>query len=327
MKRFAPLLPLLVTTACIVVERSEPEPARRPHPAPPPPATATIPAPVPVAQPEPPPAPTPPVAPPYAPAPTPVYAAPPPTTVVVVDYPPVPDGDIVVIYEDLLGRRPSERELRDWRERTRQSPMSANDVRSQLRDSREFRGLAPETVIRRAFRDFHHAEPDDEAMRYYRRRIIDEGWTAGQVRQSIAHRDEKPRSRDNPPPRRNDDRRDPHPRPIDEHELNSPDAIIERAYDDLLERKPDPVGRDNYRRMLQQGASEAQIRAKIKDSVEYRVTLPDSKTTRAYREVLGREPDPVGLEGFRHKLVDSGWTEEDVKNYLRQTDEYKRRKP
>jgi hypothetical protein len=263
-----------------------------------------------------------------------VVAAPPPR-VVIVERPPLPDGEIVVVYEDLFGRRPSERELWEWRQRTRQRPYATVDVRNELRQSAEFRSLAPETIIRRAYRDYLGREPDPEGLRYYRRRMIDEGWTAGQVRQSIAHREDRGRP---PADRRSDenaarrgppgnDRREPPARVVEEREAHSPDAIIERAYDDLLERKPDPAGRDRYRRMLQQGMSEADLRAKIKQSEEYRVSLPDSKTTRAYREVLGRNPDPVGLEGYRHKLVDSGWTEEDVKNDLRRTAEYRNRHP
>lgn len=256
-----------------------------------------------------------------------VYVAPAPEPARVIEYPPLPEAEIVIVYEDVLGRRPTDRELRDWRSHTRRVRMSTSDVRQELRGTEEFRTLAPEAVIRRAYRDFHRREPDTDGMRHYRRLMIDDGWSAGRVRQSIAHdarasrpddRGERDRSK-----HRDEDRR--HTREHDEREAHSWDAIIDRAYDDLLERKPDPVGRDRYRRLLQQGRSEAEIRAQIKESVEYRVTLPDSKTTRAYREVLGREPDPVGLEGFRHKIVDKRWTEEDVKKYLRETDEYKKR--
>lgn len=243
----------------------------------------------------------------------------------------LPERDIVVVYEDLLDRRPSQRELWEWRERSCHVRMTPDDLRHELRESGEYRALAPETVIRRAFADFHHREPDLDDMRYYRRRMIDDGWTAGQIRQAIAHRPEpndravgvSPRRAPDEHERPRVDNDDRGRRGREEREAHSPDAIIDRAYEDLLERKPDAVGRDRYRRLLAQGASEAQIRAQIKQGVEYRVTLPDSKTTRAYREVLGRDPDPVGLEGFRHKIVDQGWTVEDVENYLRQTAEYK----
>jgi hypothetical protein len=276
-----------------------------------PPSAAPAPAPIPVAQ----------------PAPVVVMAPPPP--VVIVEHPPLPDAEIVVVYEDLLGRRPSERELWQWRDRTRHVVMSRDDVRGELRASGEYRSLAPETIIRRAFRDFHGREPAVDEMRYFRRRIIDDDWSAGQVRQSVAHRERRNDSRgsaDNHDRRGDRDRGSSRGQFAEERDAHSPDAIIERAYDDLLEREPDAEGRDRYRRFLQRGESEKQIRARIKQSLEYRVILPDSKTKRAYLEVLGREADPVGLEGYRHRIVDDGWTEEDVKNSLRQTAEFRNRK-
>lgn len=326
MKRLTPFAFPLLLAGCIVVE---PPPAG-PDAAPPP---SVVVAPPPVAAPAPTVIETSPPPPTMAPAPAPVYVAPPPP-VVVVEQPPIPDREVVVVYEDLLGRRPSEHEVWEWRERSRHGRLTPDDIRRELRESGEYRALAPETVIRRAFLDFHHREPDLDDMRFYRRRMIDDGWTPGQIRQAIAHREEPhDRAADRGPrvePNRHeepadDDRRRGPNRGAGEWEANSPHAIIDRAYEDLLERKPDAAGRERYSRLLAQGQSEAQIRAQIKQSVEYRVTLPDSKTTRAYREVLGRDPDPVGLEGFRHKIVDQGWTEEDVKNYLRQTAEYKNR--
>ena len=103
------------------------------------------------------------------------------------------------------------------------------------------------------------------------------------------------------------------------------DSIIVRAYREVLEREPDASGRDHYRRLLIQGWSEDLLRADLRKSVEYRVNLPDSKTTRAYREVLGREPDPRGMESYRKKLVDRGWTERDVEADLRKSGEFRDR--
>jgi hypothetical protein len=109
----------------------------------------------------------------------------------------------------------------------------------------------------------------------------------------------------------------------DEYQERRTDVIIERAYRDLLERAPDPEGREHYRQLIHQGCTEEQMRARIRESVEYRVTLPDAKTTRAYRNVLGREPDPSGLESYRRKIVDKGWTEKDVENDLRRSAEHR----
>jgi ParB-like chromosome segregation protein Spo0J len=126
--------------------------------------------------------------------------------------------------------------------------------------------------------------------------------------------DEGPRGQDHP---RGPDRDDDRPRRID--------SIIERAYREVLEREPDANGREHYRRLLAQGWSEELVRAELRKSVEYRVNLPDSKTMRAYREVLGRDADPRGIESYRKKLVDRGWTEQDVEADLRKSSEFRQR--
>jgi SOS response regulatory protein OraA/RecX len=101
--------------------------------------------------------------------------------------------------------------------------------------------------------------------------------------------------------------------------------VIERAFRELLARAPDPAGREHYRRLIRQGYTDEQVRAAIRESVEYRVDLPDSKTKRAYWKVLGREADPSGIESYRKKLVDRGWTEKDVENDLRRSPEFRDR--
>jgi len=112
----------------------------------------------------------------------------------------------------------------------------------------------------------------------------------------------------------------------DDHQERRVDAVIERAYRDLLERAPDLEGREHYRQLIRQGGTEEEMRARIRESVEYRVTLPDAKTTRAYRKVLGRDPDPSGLESYRRKIVDKGWSEQDVESDLRRSAEYRNRR-
>lgn len=211
--------------------------------------------------------------------------------------PPLAESEVATIFEDTLGRAPSRRELRDWHNRG--ADCTPDELRSELRRSREGRELDPETIIRRAYRELLNREPDAAGMRNYRRHIIDRGWTPGQVREDI--------------------------RNSDEYRNRRVDILIERAYDDILERKPDPEGREHYRRLLTRGGTEQQMRDRLRESVEYRVILPDSKVTRAYRDILKREPDQSGLESYRRKIVDEGWTEQDVRNALRRSAEYRDR--
>jgi hypothetical protein len=51
----------------------------------------------------------------------------------------------------------------------------------------------------------------------------------------------------------------------------------------------------------------------------------DRIVRRAYQDVLGREPDPEGLESFRHQILDNGWTEARVRDALRNSPEYRDR--
>ena len=46
---------------------------------------------------------------------------------------------------------------------------------------------------------------------------------------------------------------------------------------------------------------------------------------RAYRDVLGREPDSEGMQYYRDRMINQGWTEAQVRRDLRRSDEYKAR--
>ncbi len=267
---------------------------------------------------------------------------PPPPPPVVMEAPPsLDDTQIVIVYQQTLDRRPSEREVWEWRERSHQQQISPEEVRHALHDSSEFRQQVPDRVIRRAFKDYHGVEPNAEELRLYRRRMIDEDWSIDRVRQDIsrrtvndvaASREDERNRRGNGRDRGREDgndgrgRREEPGRRGSKHDGRSFDAIVTRAYSDVLERKPDAAGRANYIRRLEQGASEADVRAALRQSEEFRVLLPDAKTRRAYQEVLGREPDEGGLQHYRKLIVDKGWTENDVKNDLRKSAEYRNRK-
>ena len=44
---------------------------------------------------------------------------------------------------------------------------------------------------------------------------------------------------------------------------------------------------------------------------------------RSYRSILGREPDPSGLRGWTEQVINNNWTQRDLENALRQSDEYR----
>jgi len=104
-----------------------------------------------------------------------------------------------------------------------------------------------------------------------------------------------------------------------------PDVIIKRAYLDLLGREPDQAGIRDYRSlMIDQGWTETMVRDNIRRGDEFRREGADRIVRRAYRDVLGREADPEGLKLYRGKLLDKNWTEGDVRDALRKSDEYRK---
>ena len=52
---------------------------------------------------------------------------------------------------------------------------------------------------------------------------------------------------------------------------------------------------------------------------------PDRIVRRAYQDILGREPDPGGLRQYRSRIIDDDWTEEQVRDDLRRSPEYRER--
>jgi len=105
-----------------------------------------------------------------------------------------------------------------------------------------------------------------------------------------------------------------------------PEKIIRRAYQDILERDPDPEGMRRYRSlMIDRGWSEKQVRDSIRASDEYRGPYMTARLNRVYREILGRDVDPRGFEHYRNKIIEHGWSDEDIRRDLRNSAEYRNR--
>ena len=104
------------------------------------------------------------------------------------------------------------------------------------------------------------------------------------------------------------------------------DVVIRRVYQDLFGREPDTGGLRNYRSlMIDQGWTERIVREHVRHSDEFRREGVDKIIRRAYLDVLGREVDPDGLNQYRKTIIDKGWTEDDVRNDLRRSAEFKNR--
>lgn len=106
------------------------------------------------------------------------------------------------------------------------------------------------------------------------------------------------------------------------------DDEITRAYQDLLGRKPDPAGLTRYHiKMIDEGWSQEDVRRDIRSSQEYRSKGVDEVINRAYQDLLGRRADSSGFNFYKKKMVEDGWSERDVRNGIRESEEYKKKNP
>jgi len=155
-----------------------------------------------------------------------------------------------------------------------------------------------ERIVRADYLDFLGREPDPQGQRFYVSRLLDAGWSEEQLRDTFRHSDEF-RNRD-------------------------VDAIIRRSYANVLGREPDAAGLANYRRALGRGMTEGELRADLARSREGNDKHVRDAVVRAYREVLKRDPDAGGLESYTKLMQQKGWSESDVRENLRRSEEYRK---
>jgi hypothetical protein len=227
------------------------------------------------------------------------------------------DNAIIRSFRSVLGRDPSARELLRYRTLMVHYGWSERDVRGDLAGRTDYRryrndtGTRPNQAIRSAYLDILGREPDPEGLRNYRQRMVRDGWTEQDVRESLRESPEYASIRN-----------------------DSVDRIIRRAYLDVLKREPDPEGLAHYRRrVLEEGWEFHDVRQALARSPERRqvrraVREADAQemVRRAYRSVLGREVDPGGLASYTEKIVRDGWSQADVERALRESDEYRSRR-
>jgi hypothetical protein len=230
------------------------------------------------------------------------------------------DNAIVRSFRSVLRRDPTERELLRYRTLMLRYGWTERDIRSDLSgrtDYRRYRGAgtrrSAEAAVRSAYQDVLGREPDASGLSSYVDKMLRQGWTEQDVREALRRSDEYA----------SQDRR-----------TASADRIIRRAYQDVLHRDPDPEGLANYRReVLENGWEYQDLRRALMRSEERRANRrgiresdAQAMVTRAYRSVLGREPDPDGLRAYTDRVIVDGWREADVVRALRDSDEYRNRR-
>ena len=194
------------------------------------------------------------------------------------------------------------------------APVMAQE-RTHLSGAAALKGIAPllydhleEAAIQRAFRSVLNREPTGSELRRYLTLMEENNWTEADVRRDLGSRTDYQRYSTNRRGMR-------------------PDAIVRRAYQDILGRDPDPEGMRTYRsNIIDKGWSEQDVREALRNSPEYasggaRTASADRIIRRAYQDILGREPDPQGLETYRRNIVERGWDEQDVRTALRRSQE------
>lgn len=154
-------------------------------------------------------------------------------------------------------------------------------------------------AIRDAYREILGREADYAGLQTYRKRLMDEGWTEEAMRNQLRTSHEF-RNRDFEP-------------------------IIRRCYREILGREPDRDGLNNYTRaMRDRGWTENDLCVDLRRSDEARDRTFTLVITRAYRDLLSREPDRDGLALYLGHMR-RGWTEQQVRDDLRRNPAYRDR--
>lgn len=127
--------------------------------------------------------------------------------------------------------------------------------------------------------------------------------------------------------------RDPHPgpgRPSPARPHTPPgrdldfEKVIHRAFQDVLERDPTDGDLRHYRSlMIERGWNEQQVRANLRTTEEYRVPVMTRRLNRIYRELLARDVDPRGFDHYRNKIIEHGWSDDDIRRDIRNSAEYR----
>lgn len=155
-------------------------------------------------------------------------------------------------------------------------------------------------IVQRAFREVLDRSPDPEGLRTYRQRLMYEGWTERDVIQQL--------------------QRSPEARAVDA------DAAIANAYREVLGREPDANGLAHYRAKWREGWTQGQIRDDLRRSNESRNTQYRVVITRAFRDLLGREPDAAGYATYERLMRDRHYSERDIRAAIMDSPEYRQRK-
>lgn len=110
-------------------------------------------------------------------------------------------------------------------------------------------GQDPDRIVRRAYQDVLQREPDQQGLRLYRSRIIDDGWTEQQVREAL--------------------RSSPEYRELTTMTPAKAQEIVRRAYQNVLRREPDAGSQGYVNRVFHDHWTQEDVERELRKSPEY----------------------------------------------------------
>ena len=111
-------------------------------------------------------------------------------------------------------------------------------------------GQDPDRIIRRAYQDILHRDPDEGGYRQYRGRIQRDGWTEDDVRNSL--------------------RSSPEYRELSTMTPTKAQEAVRRAYQAVLRRDPDAGAQGYVDRVMRDHWTQADVERELRKSDEYR---------------------------------------------------------
>lgn len=92
---------------------------------------------------------------------------------------------VTAAYEDLLGRKPDDSGLKNFRSKMVDEGWNEGDVRDALKKSDEYLKGRTDRIINLAYKDLLGREPDDTGRKLYTEKITKDGWEEKDVRKAL----------------------------------------------------------------------------------------------------------------------------------------------
>jgi len=113
-----------------------------------------------------------------------------------------------------------------------------------------YSGTEADRIVRRAYEDVLNRQPDNDGLRLYRSRLMDDGWTEKDVRDAL--------------------RKSPEHREQNTMTRQKAEEIVRQAYRSELQREPDAGSRSYVDKVMRDHWTEQDVARELRKSPEYR---------------------------------------------------------